>query len=322
MSSDVRAFLVGVGPTTASALQSLTERFTVAGMLRRAGQAGVHDDALALAQQLGVPVFDDLTIGGLGRCVERVDPDIVVVSSYQRIVPAELLDGRPWINVHYAPLPRYRGRAVVNWAIINGETNAYVTVHSLVAGLDSGGVLAQRAVPIGPRDTVTDLYETLNAVQAAVLPDAVIRRLSGDEGDPQDDADATYCCTRVPQDGLIDWSASTTTTDRLIRSLTSPYPGAYTYLGLERLVVHSAQPVADSGPWVGQVPGRVVSVDRQAGHVDVLTGDGVLRLEQVAAIDGEYVPPASLIRSVSATLGLDAQQLLAELIRLKEGSAS
>jgi methionyl-tRNA formyltransferase len=319
MSSDVRTFLVGVGPTAAAALQSLAGRFTVAGLLRDAPRPGTFDDALDMAERAHVPVFDDLTLTGLRRAVDEVDPDMVVVSSYQRIVPGELLRGRPWVNVHYAPLPRYRGRAVVNWAIINGEDEAYVTIHSLVEGLDAGGVLAQRSVPIGPRDTVTDLYERLNAVQAALLPDAVSRRLSGDEGEPQDDARATYCCTRVPGDGLIDWSEPTAHTDRLIRSLTSPYPGAFTHLGLDRLVVHRAQPAANSGPWVGRVPGRVVRVDRQAGHVDVLTGDGALRLEQVAAADGRIVPATALISSLSSTLGLDAQQLLAELARLKEG---
>ncbi|WP_298944438.1 methionyl-tRNA formyltransferase [uncultured Microbacterium sp.] len=232
--------------------------------------------------------------------VQREAPDIVVVSSFARILPAAMVETTPYINVHYAPLPAYRGRANVNWAIINGEHETAVTVHSIVPGLDAGPILIQRRVPIGPRDTVTDLYRELNATQASILPDAVKLRLTGKVGTAQDESLATYCCGRVPDDGLIDWSDSTESIDRLIRGLTSPYPGAFSYVAGNRIVVERASPVDDPPTYVGRIPGRVVRVNRDEGSVDVLTGDGLIRVEAVR-VGGEAQRPCEIAGSLQLT---------------------
>jgi methionyl-tRNA formyltransferase len=309
MPSEGRVLLVGQGSTTLTALQALLDRFDVVGIVR-ANDSG--DAAIRLAALAGVTVFADTSLVGVARAINETDPDGVVVSSYDRILPADLIAARPFVNVHYAPLPRYRGRATVNWAIINGEPDCAISIHSLVPGLDAGGILFQQFVPIGPSDTVTELYERLNAIQRDVLAGAVARRLAGDEGLPQDESRATYACTRLPEDGEIDWSASTETVDRLVRALTEPFPGAFTWLGPRRLVIRRAEPLG--GPrYEGRVPGRVVRVDRSTGVVDVLTGDGALRLHAVALDDSEPQRAADVITSVRQTLGLSAARLLAVL---------
>jgi methionyl-tRNA formyltransferase len=145
-----------------------------------------------------------------------------------------------------------------------------------------------------------------------VLAGAVARRLQGDEGQPQDESRATYACTRLPADGEIDWSATTDATDRLVRALTDPFPGAFSWLGVRRLVIRRAEPVREPR-YEGRVPGRVVRVDRSAGVVDVLTGDGALRLHEVALDGATPQRAADVITSVRQTLGLSAAQLLAAL---------
>jgi len=309
MSSEGRILLIGQGITTLSALQSLLDRFDVVGMVR-SSDAG--DAANRLAESAGVALFADTSLAGVTCAIKQTDPHAVVVSSHDRILPADLVSARPFVNVHYAPLPRYRGRATVNWAIINGEPRCAISIHSLVAGLDAGGILFQQFVPIGPPDTVTDLYERLNAIQRDELAGAVARRLQGDEGQPQDESQATYACTRLPEDGEIDWSASTEAADRLVRALTDPFPGAFTWLGLRRLVIRRAEPCREPR-YEGRVPGRVVRIDRSAGAVDVLTGDGVLRLHEVALDGAAPQRAADLIRSVRQTLGLSTTRLAAAL---------
>ena len=310
----VPVLLIGVGPTASSALEALHERFEVVGLVREAADG----DATALrARSLGIPVHADVSLRAVSALVEELRPACVVVSSYNRILPAALLETCPFLNVHYAPLPRLRGRASVNWALINGEPCTAITIHTLVPGLDAGGILYQRLVPILDGDTVTDLYERLNELQRRALADAVQRRLGGDEGAPQDEARASYGCTRLPEDGEIDWSAPTLAIDRLVRALTDPYPGAYTYLGTDRLWIQRALPLADPPRYEGRVPGRVVNLSKAQGFVDVLTGDGVLRLLQVRP-DGEAAKPASeLITSVRTTLGLRVTDLLARLGELE-----
>lgn len=304
MSSDeVSVVLVGDGPTAESALASLATSFRVVGVVRNVADpaAVLTDPVRRAAADLGVPAVDARTVQGVEQYVAECNPDIVVVSSFARVLPAHLVERRPFINVHYAPLPQYRGRANVNWAIINGETATAMTIHSIVPGLDAGPILVQTSVPIGGRDHVGDVYERLNQAQQAALAGAVRRRLSGDLGDPQDESRATYCCGRLPEDGRIDWASSTDTIDRLVRATSHPYPGAFTYLGGERVVIDRAHPVENPRMFVGRVPGRPVAIDRRSGTVDVLTADGILRLEAVR-VEGERRRPADVITSVQVTL--------------------
>jgi methionyl-tRNA formyltransferase len=298
-----RVLLIGFGPTTRTALDSLLGAFDVITLVRD------DDEVAAHALDCGVPVETLTSVAEISELVARLRPDCVVVSSYNRILSGPVLDVCPFVNVHYAPLPGYRGRANVNWAIINHESHAGVTVHSVTPGLDAGGVLAQELVPIGPRETIGALYDRLNAVQGKILPAAVQRRLSGDAGDPQDDSHATYCCTRLPSDGEIEWSAPTRDVDALVRAVGSPYPEAFTFLGLDRLAISEAEPSPDAKVFVGRVPGRVVGWSTTEGWSDVLTGDGLLRVTRVR-LAGVEQPAARVLRSSQLTLGLRSIDLL------------
>lgn len=306
-----RIVLVGFGPTTRAALDSLLSRWQVTALVR-----DEDDEVAAHARRLGVPVERVGSPSRVASLVAQHAPDCVVVSSYNRILSTDVLDLCPFVNVHYSPLPRYRGRANVNWAILNHETQAAVTVHSIVPGLDSGGVLAQACVPIGPRDTVGTLYARLNVLQGDILPDAVARRLGGDLGDPQDEAEATYGCTRLPTDGEIDWTATTADVDALVRALGPPYPDAFTYLGLEQVEVLEAHPSPGGKVFVGRVAGRVVEWSRSEGWSDVLTGDGVLRIRRVR-VAGETRPAAAVLNSSRLSLGLRSSELIAEIAALR-----
>jgi methionyl-tRNA formyltransferase len=305
--------LVGQGITTRTALESLAERFHVAGVIRNSGMAHDADDVQRLAGQLKIPVLSDVSIEGLRREVIERQPDCVVVSSYDRILGPRVLDHSRFVNVHYSPLPEYRGRANVNWAILNGEPEAAITIHALMKDLDAGNILFQKRVKIGPHDTVSDLYQVLNEVQRDVLGETVERYLAGYPGVPQDPSAATYGCTRIPADGEIDWSASTDRIYALIRALSAPYPSAHTYLELRRISITRAEPVPDGPRYVGRVPGRVVARHQDSGGVDVLTADGILRIFQVMTDDSVVHPASAVIRSTKQTLGLRTADLLARI---------
>lgn len=316
MSSDRRGrvLLVGQGPTATTALRSLLASHDVVGLLRCASP---DDATTTLAHEAHVPVHGEVTIGTLRTLLDEVQPDCVVVSSFDRVLPSELLRACRFVNVHYSPLPCYRGRANVNWAVINGEPEAAISVHQLVTDLDAGGILYQERIPIGPRTTAADLYEKLNGIQERELGAAVSRLLAGDPGRPQDPTAATYGCTRIPDDGELDWASPTEVLDRLVRGLTPPAPGAFTFLGLQRLWVDVAEPAPEAPRYEGRVPGRVVGISRAEGWADVLTGNGVLRLHRVRVEDGAAVPAADVLRSVRTTLGLRTTDLVRELLDLR-----
>lgn len=311
--------LVGMGPTAMSALESLVGVLHVAAVVREAAPDAMADDEVArFARDRGIPLHTDTTIAGVRRVVEDCQPACVVVSSYNRVLPKDIVEQRRFVNVHYAPLPRYRGRANVNWAIINGEPDAAISIHVLEPGLDSGNILYQQRIAIGSDDTIGDLYEKLNSAQRAALGATVERYLSGYAGEPQDESAASYGCTRVPEDGEIDWSASTKRVYALVRALGAPYPGAFTYLGTRRLHIVRAMPVSDPRRYVGRVPGRVVGRSASAGYADVLTGDGILRIYEVRFNNSAVVRPAAeCITSTKQTLGLRTADLLTRLEALE-----
>ena len=317
MMTDVRrVFLVGMGSTAATALESLLPRFEVAG-LARPETSGASDPVAERARARGVPVLSDLSPQAVAQAIRAARPDCVVVSSYDRILPAELIAERPFINVHYSPLPRYRGRANVNWAIINGEPNAAISIHVLAPALDAGDLLFQREVAIGAEDSVTNLYDRLNALQEQHLGETVARFLEGAKGTPQDERLATYGCTRLPRDGMIDWTRPAAEIARLVRALMAPFPGAYTYFEGRKLLVWRATIPVDAPRYEGRVPGRVVRSSPQGGFADVLCGDATVRLHEVQRPGEQPLPAREVLRSVKLTLGLSLEDLLTRIERLE-----
>ena len=315
-----RVLLLGMGPTTLSALESLAQQFRVTGIVRDVREgAEAEDVVLRRARELSVPVLSDVSLDGVRRAINESQPHCTVVSSYNRILGQEILEHGKFVNVHYSALPRYRGRANVNWAILNGEPETAVTIHVIAPGLDNGNILFQQAVAIAPDDTAADLYHTLNEVQRKVLGDTVTRYLDGFPGVPQDESESSYGCGRVPADGEIDWSLSTDRVYALVRALSPPFPGAHSYLDTRRITIARASPVRDGPRYAGRIPGRVVGRSKTNGYVDVLTGDGILRvLEVIAGEDGEAIPASAVITSTRQTLGLQKSDLLMRIEELEK----
>ena len=303
----INVLLLGDGPTSLTALRSLYEFCNVVGVLRA---ESASDPVRDYAAKHDIPVW---SLGGLNELpaiIATRQPNAVVISSFNRIIPPDVLRLRLFINVHYSPLPEYRGRANVNWALINGENTAAISIHLVSGGLDDGNILFQERILITPSDTAQSLYERLNAIQERELGPAVDRAVRGDSGVAQDHSAATYGCSRIPEDGEIDWTMSSLAIDRLVRALSPPFPGAFTHLGHRRLVVARAQPNNDAPKYKGCVPGRVVARSTHEGWVDVLTGAGILRLFEIISDSGTISPASSIITSTRATLGLSRLNLL------------
>lgn len=307
--------LLGDGPTASAALRSLTDACSVVCVLRSITQPA--DEQLeAAANAHGIPIRPLKDSRELADFVMQLRPDGVVISSFNKILPPDMLALSKFINVHYAPLPRYRGRACVNWAIINGETAAAISIHLLSPGLDEGNILYQERVEITQTDTAQSLYQKLNTIQERELGRTVVHALSGETGAAQNHEDASYGCGRLPEDGEIDWTKSSNEIDRLVRAL-SPFPSAFTHLGLQRLAIVQAEPMRNPPRYEGRVPGRVVSRSKTEGWVDILTGDGVFRLRALLPPSGVVTPAATLLRSTRTTLGLSRQSLLQYIIKLE-----
>jgi methionyl-tRNA formyltransferase len=314
----VNVLLIGMGITTLSALQSLLSTCNVQAIVRNINaEADEIDPVFALAEEAGIPIVTETSQAEIAALILKFQPDCVVISSYHQILPASLIAHSTFVNVHYSPLPLYRGRANVNWALINDEPYAAITIHKLLPELDAGNILFQQLIPIGYHDTVANVYDKLNSIQQQYLGKVIHNVFNGDEGIPQHHAEATYCCTRLPEDGEVDWAASTRSIDCLIRALVSPFPGAYTYFQGEQLTIWQAEPVNHPPVYVGRIPGRLVARSKTEGYVDVLTGDGILRIFEVQLAGSEKTAAANVIRSIKTTLGLPVSELLKRIQTLE-----
>jgi methionyl-tRNA formyltransferase len=319
--------LIGLGPTTLTALKSLRAKCNVQGIVRPIDIASKGDDPVfSLAEQVSIPMFSDPSQKEIQSLILKLQPDCVVVSSYHQILPKDLLELSTFINVHYSPLPQYRGRANVNWALINDEPCAAITIHKISPDLDEGNILFQQLLPICGDDTVADLYDRLNDIQQQHLGETVLKALNGYEGIEQDGAEATYCCTRLPEDGEINWSNFTRSIDCFIRALVTPFPGAYTYFQGKKLLIWKARPVDNPPAYIGRIPGRVIGRSKE-GYIDVLTGDSVLRIFEVQFEGSEKTAAANIVKSIKSTLGLQTSDLLnriqileQEILRLNENA--
>ncbi len=188
--------------------------------------------------------------------------DLGVVVAYGRILPAEYLAAprRGCINVHFSLLPRYRGAAPVNWAIVNGEEKTGVTTMFVAEELDSGPILLQGEMQIDPATTAPDLMQRLAGSGAELLGET-LKRLDELQPVSQDDSKATFAPLLTKATGVIDWTTTAQEIERRIRGL-QPWPNAYTHWNSQRLIVWKAA-VHDHGETAA--PGEVL-----AAHGDEL----------------------------------------------------
>ena len=236
-----------------------------------------------LAADLGIPVFTPDRLADPewhDAIADRLRPDLILSFYYRRMIPMRLLALARLgaLNMHGSYLPRYRGRAPVNWAVLHGERTTGVTLHHMVAEPDAGDIVDQEPIPIGGRDTAAQVMARVADTAVAILDRQLDALLAGTAPRrPQDHARATYFGRRTPEDGRIDWARPAPEIFNLIRAVTRPYPGAFAdFADGRRLIVWWAEPVPGE-----PAPGRIL------GEEPLVIGTGQGHL---AVTDFEWVP--------------------------------
>lgn len=234
-----------------------------------------------LARAWNIPVYAPADPGASDviALVSAQAPDYIFSFYYRRLLSQKFLAlaRRGAYNLHGSLLPRYRGRAPINWALVNGETETGLTLHRMIARPDAGDIAAQVRVPIAESDTIRDLYANMTAAAARLIAETWPELAAGRITEvPQDESQATCFGRRRPGDGLIDWRSPAKKIYDLCRAVTHPYPGAFTFYGGRKLYIWSAayRPAAGGGP----PPGTVLSPEDQDGPV-VACGQGRLHIQ-------------------------------------------
>jgi UDP-4-amino-4-deoxy-L-arabinose formyltransferase/UDP-glucuronic acid dehydrogenase (UDP-4-keto-hexauronic acid decarboxylating) len=214
------------------------------------------------AVEHGIPVYAPENINH-PLWVEKIKalaPDIIFSFYYRNMVGKEILEipKHGCLNLHGSMLPAYRGRCPVNWAILNGEKESGVTLHHMVVKPDAGDIVDQLAVTIREEDTALDLHAHLSQATESLLKKALPAIRRGDiKSFPQDHNKSSYFGGRTADDGTIDWEKSGTEVRNLVRAVTRPYPGAFSYLGNRKCYFWKVKTVAGEPD---KAPGTVLSM--------------------------------------------------------------
>jgi methionyl-tRNA formyltransferase len=231
------------------------------------------------AAELGLPVMltGDGADATLPERVAQARPDLIFSFYFRSMLPAAVLSlarGGAF-NMHGSLLPRYRGRAPTNWAVLHGETETGATLHEMIAKPDAGPIVDQCAVPILPDDTARQVFDKVTVAAETVLWRSLPAIVAGShERRPNDVAGGSYFGARRPQDGHIDWSCPAAQVYNLVRAVAPPYPGAYTDVAGRRLVVAEARLApqrATNGlaPGLHLVQGQMVGVCGDGRAIDI-----------------------------------------------------
>lgn len=222
----------------------------------------------------GIPVFQPKRVREPEALAElkKYEPELIVVAAFGQLLPKELLDMPTFgcINVHASLLPKYRGAAPIQWAILNGDALTGVTIMRMDVGLDTGDMIAKEEVAIAPEDTGGTLFDKLAKAGAELLVRTIPSIADGTAVyTPQDESEATKVGQISKKDGRIDFTRSARSIECQVRGL-NPWPSAYTYLGKKTLKIWAA----DVREGTGAEPGTVVFLEKDCFGVQ--TGDGVL----------------------------------------------
>ncbi|MEY2879057.1 MAG: hypothetical protein RLZZ15_1437 [Verrucomicrobiota bacterium] len=252
------------------------------------------------AREKNLPVFTPASVNTpeWRERLAALAPDLILSVYYRHMIGTKIL-ALPRLgawNMHGSLLPKYRGRAPINWAVLHGEPRLGMTLHRMVKSADAGAVVDQEGVDIGPRDTAEQAFRKVLPCARTVLARQIDALLAGTAREtPQDEAQATYFTGRKPEDGRIAWTQTSRQIFNLIRAVTDPYPGAFTEVNsttatapatatatvavaaepsVARLMVWWAEPDSPATRGMRGAPGEVLSV----APLVIATADGALEL--------------------------------------------
>ncbi len=268
-------------------------------------------DLTPLSEKFDVPIsyINNINDPHILQELEALDPDYLLILGWSQLLKGPLLNlpKHGVIGTHPALLPKNRGRAALPWAILRGDTCGGSSLFFIDEGMDTGDIICQRKFEISFDETARTLYDKVTRAEqdmiADILPDlkrGTLPRI------PQNHNLASYTAKRTARDGFIDWSRPARELWALIRAVSEPYPGAFTFYKRKRLIIWSAK-LVESANYVG-VPGQLLC-ERNGGYL-VQCGEGHLVVQTVQEQGGEIMPATQFFNRIHDVLGIDHVALI------------
>ncbi|MGD8161743.1 bifunctional UDP-4-amino-4-deoxy-L-arabinose formyltransferase/UDP-glucuronic acid oxidase ArnA [Pantoea sp. FN0307] len=255
-----------------------------------------------LAAEQGIPVYapEDANHPLWVDRIKQMNPDYIFSFYYRNLLSDEILNSARFgaFNLHGSLLPKYRGRAPLNWALVNGETETGVTLHRMIKRADAGEIVSQMRVAIDQQDNALTLHRKMLRCAETLLNDSLPAMKRGEiSTTPQDESQASVVGRRTPEDGRIEWEQSAQSINNLVRAVTDPWPGAFAFVGSVKFVVWQGR--VHSNPQQAK-PGTVLSVD----PFIIACGEGALEIVTGQIENGVYMNGSQLAQSLGMVPGV------------------
>jgi methionyl-tRNA formyltransferase len=284
-----------------------------------------EEDFRSLAQELNCPFLLTKNINAEAFVfIQSANPDLGISVNWVSVIDDKILDlvKGGILNCHPSALPKYRGNAATNWALIMNEKQIGITVHYMQAGeLDSGDIIFQELLPISAETTIREI----NAFWQKVTPGLFLKAANGIEDGSlkrikqnETGIEPFRAYPRSPIDSKIDWNKSASDIHNIIRASTKPYSGAYTFLKtgneIGKLIIWESRIICETTTDIG-TPGQIILNDRHRGESHIFTGNGIIAISKVQFENGNEFEPGKEWKSIRMRFGIDIEQEIINLLK-------
>ena len=311
MNKDLRIVFMGTPDFATSSLSGLVEAgmnvvgvFTKPDTMKGRGMKATFSDVKKYALEKGLPVYQPETFKDEAclPLLRELNPDIIVVAAYGKLLPPYVIDFPKYgcINIHGSILPKYRGAAPIQRAVLNGDEETGITIQQMGYGLDTGDILRIDKISISPLDCTGDIFDRLASISKDIIAQTVNDIAEGKlTAVPQKEEEATYAAKILPEDEIIDWSLSAKKVHDTIRGL-APFPGAKTTLS-EKLIKIYASAVSDFKAPESAKIGEVVECKKN--NLTVKCGEGCISLYSLKPEGSKLLTSTDMINGRKVSLG-------------------
>lgn len=266
-----------------------------------AGENHFFGSVARLAAEQGITVYapEDVNHPLWVDRIQAMAPEVIFSFYYRNLIGNDILGLAPKgaFNLHGSLLPKYRGRAPLNWVLVNGEKETGVTLHRMVQRADAGDIVAQQVVTITDSDVALSLHRKLCSASQMLLGDVLPKIRSGQTQEcAQDETQATYAGRRTPEDGRLDWEKPAQVLHNLVRAVSDPWPGAFGFVGTCQFIVWSSRVRSDLP---AAKPGTVLSV----APLVIACGEGALEIVTGQSANGVYMQGTQLAPAMGLVAG-------------------
>ena len=232
--------------------------------------------------------------------IKKINPDVVIISTFNKILSKKILKLSKFINVHHGKLPQQKGRASINWAIIMGRNQIYITIHEASAALDAGKIIYQKKIIIKKSDNYNTIKNKVNLFLknnvSKIILKFIKKKIKLKKNNKKKE---TWNCGRNPEDGMINFYNTRKSVINLIRGTYDKNFGAYCFLKNKKITILEAS-INSKKKYEGLIPGRIIKIHRN-GNVDCLCSDGEIRIK-VISYKNKIFKPSKIINSTKFTL--------------------